>query len=98
MIKAVLFDLDGTLANSIEDLADSTNKALKAMGFPGIPSASINILWGMGFRSLLSALCRKTGAIRKQRTPALSFLWRITGCIITIKQMHMTEYGKCFPN
>lgn len=35
MIKAVLFDLDGTLANSIEDLADSTNKALKAMGFSG---------------------------------------------------------------
>ena len=27
MIKAVLFDLDGTLANSIEDLADSTEKA-----------------------------------------------------------------------
>ena len=34
MIKAVLFDLDGTLANSLEDLADSTNYALSVLGFP----------------------------------------------------------------
>lgn len=34
MIKAVLFDLDGTLVNSIKDLADSTNFALASMGFP----------------------------------------------------------------
>ena len=29
MIKAVLFDLDGTLVNSLADLADSTNFALR---------------------------------------------------------------------
>ena len=97
MIKAVLFDLDGTLANSIEDLADSTNKALKAMGFPGHTVGEYKYFVGDGIPKLIE-LCRKTGAIRKQRTPALSFLWRITGCIITIKQMHMTGYGKCFPN
>ena len=34
MIKAVLFDLDGTLADSLADLAASTNYALKAFGFP----------------------------------------------------------------
>lgn len=33
MIKAVLFDLDGTLVNSLEDLADSTNYALNIFGF-----------------------------------------------------------------
>lgn len=33
MIKAVLFDLDGTLVNSLEDLAVSTNYALKKFGF-----------------------------------------------------------------
>ena len=35
MIKAVLFDLDGTLANSIEDLADSTNKGAEGYGLSG---------------------------------------------------------------
>lgn len=34
MIKAVLFDLDGTLVDSLSDLALSTNFALKSLGFP----------------------------------------------------------------
>ena len=34
MIKAVLFDLDGTLVNSLNDLADATNFALEYLGFP----------------------------------------------------------------
>ena len=34
MIKAVIFDLDGTLVNSLEDLAISTNYALETFGFP----------------------------------------------------------------
>ncbi len=34
MIKAVLFDLDGTLVNSLEDLANCTNDALTEFGFP----------------------------------------------------------------
>ena len=34
MIKACIFDLDGTLVNSLYDLADSTNYALKQFGFP----------------------------------------------------------------
>ncbi len=32
--KAVIFDLDGTLLNTIDDLADSCNHALKALGHP----------------------------------------------------------------
>lgn len=34
MIKAVIFDLDGTLVNSLYDLADATNYALQQNGFP----------------------------------------------------------------
>ncbi|MFC2020415.1 HAD family hydrolase [Chloroflexota bacterium] len=32
--KAVIFDLDGTLLNTLQDLADSVNEALKDLGFP----------------------------------------------------------------
>lgn len=32
--KAVVFDLDGTLLNTLDDLADSTNFALSCLGFP----------------------------------------------------------------
>ena len=33
--KAVIFDLDGTLLDTIEDLADSMNEVLAEFGFPG---------------------------------------------------------------
>ena len=32
--KAVLFDLDGTLLDTLRDLADSTNAALRRLGYP----------------------------------------------------------------
>lgn len=32
--RLVIFDLDGTLLNTIADLAVATNEALKAMGYP----------------------------------------------------------------
>lgn len=35
--SAVIFDLDGTLLNTLEDLADSMNAALEDMGFPRHP-------------------------------------------------------------
>ncbi|MFU8779498.1 MAG: HAD family hydrolase [Kiritimatiellia bacterium] len=33
-VKAVLFDLDGTLLDTLDDLADSMNLALRNLGFP----------------------------------------------------------------
>ncbi|MBD5234739.1 MAG: HAD family hydrolase [Bacteroidales bacterium] len=34
MKSLVIFDLDGTLLNTIDDLANATNHAMKSMGFP----------------------------------------------------------------
>ena len=34
MSIGILFDLDGTLLNTLEDLADSTNAALASFGYP----------------------------------------------------------------
>ena len=35
--KAVIFDMDGTLVDTLEDIAASMNRALKSMGFPELP-------------------------------------------------------------
>lgn len=53
MIKAVLFDLDGTLVNSLEDLADSTNYALSELGFPIHKTDEYNYFVGDGIPKLI---------------------------------------------
>ena len=53
MIKAVLFDLDGTLVNSLSDLADSTNFALRQLGFPPHETEKYKYLVGDGIPKLI---------------------------------------------
>ena len=45
---AAMFDLDGTLLDSIEDLADSMNHALRSFGFPEHPVKDFNYFVGDG--------------------------------------------------
>lgn len=53
MIKAVLFDLDGTLVNSLTDLADSTNFALQSLGFPTHETEKYKYFVGDGIPKLI---------------------------------------------
>ncbi len=53
MIKAVLFDLDGTLVNSLEDLAISSNFALLQFGFPTHKTEKFKYFVGDGMPKLI---------------------------------------------
>lgn len=53
MIKAVLFDLDGTLINSIDDLADSVNCTLARFGYPTHEVEKYKYFIGNGMRKLI---------------------------------------------
>lgn len=53
MKKLVIFDLDGTLLNTIADLATATNHALEAMGYPTHPLTAYNNMVGGGVRRLI---------------------------------------------
>ncbi|MBS7262487.1 MAG: HAD family hydrolase [Eubacteriales bacterium] len=53
MIDAVIFDLDGTIADTIADLADACNFALKKAGFPTRPVSDYVKLVGHGRKNLL---------------------------------------------
>jgi phosphoglycolate phosphatase len=46
--QAVLFDLDGTLLDTIEDLTDAMNAALHELGFPGHSVTACKTLVGEG--------------------------------------------------
>lgn len=49
----VVFDLDGTLADTAPDLAAALNAALRALGRPIVPAESVRHLVGHGARALL---------------------------------------------
>lgn len=53
MIKAVIFDLDGTLVNSLEDLADASNHALATFGFPTHETEKYKYFVGNGMSNLI---------------------------------------------
>ncbi|MBD9093973.1 MAG: HAD family hydrolase [Bacteroides oleiciplenus] len=52
MKKLVIFDLDGTLLNTIADLAQSTNHALAALGYPTHEEKEYNFMVGNGINKL----------------------------------------------
>lgn len=52
--QAVIFDLDGTLLNTIEDLKDATNYALAAFGHPPRTTEEMKHFVGKGVRYMLA--------------------------------------------
>ena len=51
--KGVIFDLDGTLVNSLEDLANSMNKVLIRHDFPAHDIPAYKYLIGNGLENLV---------------------------------------------
>ncbi len=51
--KAVIFDLDGTLLNTLDDIADSMNSVLSALGHPTHDVELYRYFVGDGFRNLV---------------------------------------------
>ena len=52
-IQTVIFDLDGTLLNTIEDLTDSVNAVCTQYGYPVYPVETIKSYVGNGIRKLI---------------------------------------------
>lgn len=52
-IKAFIFDLDGTLLNTISDLRDSINLALDQFGYPHFSESEVKLKVGNGMKVLI---------------------------------------------
>lgn len=58
MAEAVIFDLDGTLLDSLADIAAACNHALEQLGYERVNEARFASIAGVGTRPLLSRLLR----------------------------------------
>ena len=74
-LKAALFDLDGTLLNTLEDLANATNRALASAGYPVHPVEAYRHFVGNGLRTLVIRALPAGG----DTSPALDELIKRTG-------------------
>lgn len=84
--KGIIFDLDGTLLDTLGDIADSANKVLEQRGYPTHPTHMYKIFVGNGVYTLfeeaapegvssqdLKACCHEFGEIYKDN-------WRVKSC------------------
>lgn len=63
--KAVIFDLDGTLLDTIDDIAISTNKALDYFGYPQFSVEEYKYFVGKGVDHLIKSVI-KAGSIEEE--------------------------------
>ena len=52
--KGIIFDLDGTLVNSLEDISDAMNNVLKSLNYPTHTYDAYQYFIGSGLRNLVS--------------------------------------------
>lgn len=69
-VDLIIFDLDGTLLNTLEDLADSANYILKRHGFPQHPLSSYRFFVGDGILKLVERILPED---KKDKEFVLSF-------------------------
>ena len=81
--KAIIFDLDGTLLDSLEDIADSMNLVLKSAGFPTHPVEAYKYFIGDGIDVLVErALPRENGS------PAV-----VAKCLAAMKKVYSERWA-----
>ena len=93
MTDTVIFDLDGTLLDTLEDLTDSVNHAMETFGFPTHTIDEVRTFVGNGAPKLLERSGWKTLITRRLWQP----LRRITPNIARIRQNLMRGCRRCLP-
>ena len=87
MMRLVIFDLDGTLINTIEDLGTACNHALKECGCPERRAEEYNMLVGRGIRNLF------IGALPEDKRTE-EMIDRMQGHFLSYYELHKCDKTK----
>ena len=90
MTKLVIFDLDGTLLNTIDDLAMSTNHALRLFGYPEHSLAEYRFFVGNGITTLIE---RALPEEARQK----NLIYQLRKAFIAYYQLHKTDLTQPYP-
>lgn len=86
-VKLVIFDLDGTLVNTLEDLGVSTNYALKQYGYIEHPLENYRYFVGNGVYKLMERVLPEEVRSEKE-------IQRLKESFIQYYDTHLTDYTK----
>ncbi|BEU87703.1 HAD family hydrolase [Selenomonas sp. TAMA-11512] len=89
--RAVIFDLDGTLIDSLEDLADSVNQMLRNHGLPTHTSDAVRLMIGNGTQKLIER------ALPKEYLSDADFVKAAVKEYKEIYQNHILEKTRSYP-
>lgn len=90
MYHCVMFDLDGTLCDTLRDLAEATNFALRAGGYPEQPLEKYKIMVGNGITRLMERALPE-----EVQTPEIIASTR--AAMLAYYQQHLLDYTRPYP-
>lgn len=90
-VRAFLFDLDGTLADTLDDIAFSVNHVLRQHGLPVYPASKYRMMVGDGFARLMER------ALPAQTSQDQAFFKRIKEEASQCYQDNVLRSTKVFP-
>ncbi len=90
MKKLIIFDLDGTLLDTIADLAAATNQALQACGYPVHPTEAYRFFVGNGIDKLFERALPET-----ERTP--TNVRKMRSFFIPYYTIHNADLSRPYP-
>lgn len=94
--RAVLFDLDGTLLDTAEDLVAAANFALEQEQMPACDPLSVRPFISGGARSMLSHWISRIGHSKAAAEPDSERLERLIACMMDRYAQHPATFSRFF--
>lgn len=92
-VQAVAFDLDGTLCDSVADLAAAANATRRHLGLPDLPEKTVESYVGDGIANLVHRVLTDS---RDQQAPQQEWETAFT-FFVTYYRDHLSIYTRAYP-
>jgi phosphoglycolate phosphatase len=87
-IKALVFDLDGTLVDSAGDIAEAVNLTLEELALPRVSEATVRSWIGEGVRNLVSTALANAGSALTLEEVMSAFMRHYKACLLRSPRLY----------